>query len=64
MTAMGRADDTKEKLITRFSEFTDKTLPVIDYYREQGMLLDIDGNPPVHDVRDKIIDELYKLATT
>ncbi len=59
-----RADDTKEKLITRFSEFEEKTLPVIEYYRTAGLLLDIDGNPPKSEVRQKIIDELYRLATS
>lgn len=57
-----RADDTQEKLIVRFSEFAEKTLPVIEFYRAAGMLLDIDGNPPVEEVRQKIIDELYNLA--
>lgn len=60
----GRADDTKDKLITRFSEFEEKTLPVIDYYRNQGILIDVDGNPPIDEVRATIIDGLYKLATT
>lgn len=58
-----RADDTQDKLITRFSEFEDKTLAVIDFYRSKGMLLEIDGNPSVDSVRATIIDRLYELAT-
>lgn len=58
-----RTDDTKDKLITRFSEFEEKTLPVIEYYRDRDMLIEVDGNPPVDEVRATIIDELYKLAT-
>lgn len=58
-----RADDDQDKLIVRFSEFTEKTLPVIDYYREKNLLIEIDGNPSIDDVRTKIIDELYNLAT-
>lgn len=58
-----RTDDTKDKLITRFSEFEEKTLPVIDFYRQKNILIDVDGNPPVDEVRATIIDELYKLAT-
>ena len=58
-----RQDDSKENLITRFSEFDDKTLPVIEYYRQQGLLIDIDGRPPVDEVRRAIIDALYEFAS-
>lgn len=58
-----RNDDGKEKLITRFSEFEEKTIPVIEYYRQSGLLLDIDGDPPIADVQKVIIDKLYDLAT-
>lgn len=57
-----RADDQKDKLITRFSEFSEKTLPVIEYYRSKGMLIEVDGNPPIQDVQAVILDELYSLA--
>ncbi|MCB9820237.1 nucleoside monophosphate kinase [Candidatus Nomurabacteria bacterium] len=57
-----RADDDHDKLIVRFSEFAEKTLPVIDYYRQKQILLDIDGNPPVDEVRKVIVDQLYELA--
>lgn len=57
-----RADDQKDKLITRFSEFSEKTLPVIEYYRSKGMLIEVDGNPPIQDVQAVILDDLYKLS--
>ncbi len=57
-----RRDDDKEKLIVRFSEFAEKTLPVIEFYRREGLLIEIDGNPPVEEVRATILRELEKRA--
>jgi len=59
-----RVDDDKEKLIVRFSEFTEKTLPVIHFYRDKNMLIEIDGNPDIDDVRNTIIDKLFEYATS
>ncbi len=57
-----RRDDDKEKLIVRFSEFAEKTLPVIEFYRNKGLLIEIDGNPPVEEVRGEIIRQLRTFA--
>lgn len=57
-----RADDDKDKLIVRFSEFEEKTMPVIDFYRQKDLVISIDGNPPVDEVQTSIIDELYQRA--
>lgn len=53
-----RADDAQHKLDTRFSEFKNKTLPVIDYYRERGLLIEIDGRPDTARVSQNIIESL------
>lgn len=57
-----RNDDAEHTLATRFSEFNAKTLPVIDYYRGLGLLIEIDGNPPKGEVHQTILRELLKLA--
>jgi len=57
-----RADDAQHKLDTRFAEFTTKTLPVIDYYRQKGLLIDIDGKPDVAKVSQHILDALFALS--
>lgn len=58
-----RHDDTEEILETRLEEYREKTLPVIDYYKNSGLLIDIDSSLPKNVVLQTIIDELYKRAT-
>lgn len=59
-----RADDSEEKLALRLSEFHNKTLPVIDHYRQQGLLIEIDASGHVIDVTRDIIDALAKRANS
>jgi len=58
-----RDDDYAHKLEHRINEFEEKTLPVIDYYRTTGALIEIDGAMPKDNVTESIIDELYTRAT-
>lgn len=58
-----RDDDTEEVLETRFSEFRSKTMPVIDFYKERDMVIEIDGNPPKDEVHQSILRGLLELAT-
>ncbi|HMM62416.1 MAG TPA: nucleoside monophosphate kinase [Candidatus Saccharibacteria bacterium] len=53
-----RRDDSAEILENRFSEFSSKTLPVLEYYRERDLLIEIDGNGPRSDVTNSIISAL------
>lgn len=58
-----RSDDTKEALENRLQEYRDKTLPVIDYYQNSGLLIDIDGTLDKQVVLNNIIDALHERAT-
>lgn len=58
-----RADDEKEKLAVRLAEFREKTLPVVEYYREKGLLIEIDASKHVMDVCRDIIDALASRAS-
>jgi adenylate kinase len=60
MDRQGRDDDSEEVLATRFDEFDQKTIPVIDYYRDMGILINIDGRPSRDIVTKEIIDILYE----
>ena len=55
-----RYDDTEEILNIRFAEFSEKTMPVIEYYTNLGLLLDINGNGSRDDITKNIIDALYE----
>lgn len=59
-----RADDSEQILQTRFAEFRDKTLPVIDYYRDMGLVIEVDGNPPKNEVFQSILEGLLRLSET
>lgn len=57
-----RTDDSSNLLGTRFNEFRTKTVPVIEYYRAQGLLIEINGNQPREAVEKEIIDKLSQQA--
>ena len=46
----GRADDKAEVVRERLRLYREKTAPLIGYYRERGLLREIDGNRPVEEV--------------
>jgi adenylate kinase len=46
----GRADDKEEVIRERLRVYREKTAPLIGYYRERGLLREIDGNRPVEEV--------------
>lgn len=58
-----RADDAKEKLEVRLAEFKEKTLPVLEYYREKDLLIEVDANQHVISVTRAIIDALASRAS-
>ena len=59
----GRADDDEEKLHTRFEEFRTKTVPVLNVYKNKGLLTTINGMQTPDQVTAAIITELYARAT-
>lgn len=50
-----RDDDTEETVKTRISVYFDQTAPLIDYYRAQNLLIDIDGAKEIDKVFDDIV---------
>ncbi len=56
-----RSDDTEEKLKVRYDEYLNQTEPVIEFYREQGLVHDIDADQPIEDVW-KAIEEFLEAA--
>ena len=46
----GRADDKEEVIRERLRVYREKTAPLIGYYRERGLLREIDGNRSVEEV--------------
>lgn len=53
-----RADDTPKAINERLNLFETNTLPVIEHYRRQGKLLEIDGTPDVQTIFEDIVSKL------
>jgi adenylate kinase len=45
-----REDDKPETVRRRIAVYNEQTAPLIDYYREKGLLAEIDGTQPIEDV--------------
>lgn len=55
-----RKDDSLNSIDTRLQEFNTKTLPVIEFYEKQNLLITVNGALPVRQVSNHIIQMLLK----
>lgn len=62
-TRGARADDDEEKLKKRVEEFRNKTLPVIEFYRNQGLLIEVDATLSKDEVEQRILTALAEKAS-
>ncbi|MGO1580356.1 MAG: adenylate kinase [Peptoniphilaceae bacterium] len=53
-----RDDDVKETVETRIQVYFEQTSPLIDYYKAQGLLLNVDGTLEINKVFDEIVKGL------
>jgi adenylate kinase len=56
--AEGRADDNPESVRKRLSVYTDQTAPVVEYYRQHGMLTVVDGVGTLDEVFNRILEAI------
>lgn len=54
----GRADETPKAIAKRIESFHIHTEPVIDYYRQKNMLIEVDGEKPIEDINKEILSNL------
>ncbi len=52
-----RDDDTLEVFQNRYKTYLENTLPLIEYYKEKGLLKSVDASKP----QDEIIDDVLKI---
>jgi adenylate kinase len=57
-----RSDDRSEVLKTRLKKFQNQTLPAIEYYRDKGLLIEVDGAKTRQEVTDEILAGLADRA--
>lgn len=50
-----REDDTEEVFTNRLHVYLEQTMPLLSYYRERGVLHEVDGNRPADEVSAEIV---------
>jgi adenylate kinase len=55
-----RDDDTVETVTKRIRVYLDQTIPLVEYYRKRGKLLEINGMQAVEEVTQKLVSALKK----
>ena len=50
-----REDDKRETVEQRISVYVEQTAPLIDFYKKEGLLIEVDGSLPIERVTDKLL---------
>jgi adenylate kinase len=50
-----RPDDTPETQKHRIEVYFEQTAPLIEYYREQGLLAEVDGRRGIEEIQAKLL---------
>ena len=58
-----RSDDQPDAVRKRIAAFHEKTRPLLDYYREQGLLIEIDAEKAIDDVTQDVLNALQGLRS-
>lgn len=58
----GRDDDTPEAIEQRLEEYRNKTAPLIDFYGEDDLLVEIDGEQSIEAVTESIEARLERIS--
>jgi adenylate kinase len=56
-----RPDDTPETQKHRIEVYFDQTAPLINYYREKGLLAEVDGRPGIDEIQAELLDIIQGL---
>ncbi len=56
-----REDDKAETVARRINVYLDQTSPLVDYYRKQKKLVEIDGAMPIERVTDVLLSAIEKI---
>lgn len=56
----GRSDDNEVVIRNRLKEYNDKTLPVLKFYKDKGVYVEVDGTKSISDVKNEIAEIVKK----
>jgi len=57
-----RSDDTEETVRRRLQVYFEQTLPLIEYYQERGLLVEIDGEQEINAVYRDLLAAIHQVA--
>jgi adenylate kinase len=55
LLARGRTDDTEETVRNRFRIYQEQTAPLLDIYRNRGLVVNVDGMGSMDEVTERIL---------
>lgn len=55
-----RDDDTKETQKRRIEVYFEQTAPLLDYYREKGLLVEINGEQSIEQVQKELVEVIHQ----
>ena len=58
LSKRGRDDDTEALVERRLFDYRNLTEPVLDFYRERGILEEVDGERPIGEIFEDILSRL------
>lgn len=56
LLARGREDDTPQSIAERLKNYHTQTDPILDFYKQKGSLIEIDGEGSIKEIQQKIRD--------
>jgi adenylate kinase len=56
----GRSDDNEDTIRVRLQVYADQTAPLLDVYRDRGLLVEVDGLGPIDKVSERVFTALDK----
>ena len=56
-------DDNEETIRTRMRVYREQTAPLLDYYRQKGLLVEIDGDQPIEAVSQALLAVIGPAST-
>ena len=58
----GRSDDNEDTIRVRLQVYAEQTAPLLEVYRQRGILVEVDGLGPIDEVSNRLFDALDKVA--
>ena len=58
----GRTDDNEDTIRVRMQVYAEQTAPLLEVYRSRGVLVEVDGLGPIHEVSERLFAALDDVA--